>query len=150
MLPTHSSPPAVPSPWMRRFLPLIAPGGTVLDLAAGGGRHVRMLRDAGYRVVAADRDVAALKAAFSDDSSCEIKEMDLEDGGPWRLGGGYQGIVVSNYLWRPLLPALPAALAPGGVLLYETFMQGNERFGRPRAGFIRSESLFGIPKGLSF
>lgn len=131
MQPTQSGPPTVPSPWVRRFLPLIAPGGTVLDLAAGGGRHVRMLRDAGYQVVAADRDVAALKAAFSGDSLCQIKEVDLENGGSWRLGGGYQGVIVTNYLWRPLLPALPAALAPGGLLLYETFMQGNERFGRP-------------------
>lgn len=128
---TQSSPPAAPSPWLRRFLPLIGAGGTVLDLAAGGGRHVKMLRDAGYQVVAADRDVGALKAAFSGDSLCQIKEMDFEDGNPWRLGGGYQGIIVANYLWRPLLPALSEALAPDGVLLYETFMQGNERFGRP-------------------
>jgi SAM-dependent methyltransferase len=128
---TQGSPPTVPSPWVRRFLPLIAPGGTVLDLAAGGGRHVRMLRDAGYPVVAADRDTAALEAAFSNDPQCRIEAIDLEEGGGWRLGGGYQGVIVTNYLWRPLLPALPAALAPGGVLLYETFMQGNERFGRP-------------------
>lgn len=123
--------PNPPSPWIRRFLPLVAPGGTVLDLAAGAGRHTLMLRDAGYRVVAVDRDTTALKAAFSGDSGCEIKEMDLEDEGPWRLGEGYQGIVVANYLHRPLLTALTAALAPGGILLYETFMRGNERFGKP-------------------
>jgi SAM-dependent methyltransferase len=132
-MPTTSSARAsVPSPWLSRFLPLIASGGRVLDLAAGQGRHVRLLRDAGHRVVAADRDVAALKVAFSNDSSCEIKEIDLEDGSPWRLGGSYHGIVVVHYLWRPLLTELPAALAPGGVLLYETFMRGNERLGRPR------------------
>lgn len=120
-----------PSAWVRRFLPLIAPGGRVLDLAAGGGRHVRLLRDAGYHVVAADRDAALLRTAFAGDPRCDIMELDLEDGGPWRLGEGYHGIVVTNYLWRPLLPQLTAALAPQGVLLYETFMVGNEHFGRP-------------------
>jgi SAM-dependent methyltransferase len=126
-------PPAVPVPsaWVRRFLPLIPPEGRVLDLAAGSGRHVRLLREAGYSVVAADRDVAALEASFSGDSRCEIEKVDLEGGGPWRLGGGYHGIVVTNYLWRPLLPHLAAALAPEGALLYETFMLGQERFGRP-------------------
>ncbi|HZB92172.1 MAG TPA: SAM-dependent methyltransferase [Stellaceae bacterium] len=103
----------------------------MLDLAAGSGRHVRLLRDAGYQVLAADRDTSALRAAFSGDPGCDIREMDLEDGGPWRLGGGFHGILVANYLWRPLLPSLAAALAPGGALLYETFMRGQERFGRP-------------------
>jgi SAM-dependent methyltransferase len=131
MQPTPSPPAPVPSAWIRRFLPLIPQGGRVLDLAAGSGRHVRLLREAGYAVVAADRDIAALEAAFAGDSLCEIKMIDLEDGGPWRLGGGYDGIVVTNYLWRPLLPHLAAALAPGGALLYETFMLGQERFGRP-------------------
>jgi SAM-dependent methyltransferase len=120
-----------PSAWIRRFLPLIAPGGRVLDMAAGGGRHVRLLREAGCRVVAADRDAAALRRDFAGDAGCEIVELDLEDGGPWRLGAGYDGIVVTNYLWRPLLPALAAALNPGGALLYETFMVGNERLGKP-------------------
>ena len=131
MQPTPPPHPSVPSAWVRRFLPLIPPGGRVLDLAAGGGRHVRLLRQSGYQVVAADRDTGALEAAFSSDSGCEIKRLDLEDGGPWRLGEGYDGIVVANYLWRPLLPAMAAALAPGGALIYETFMLGNERFGRP-------------------
>jgi SAM-dependent methyltransferase len=127
-----SDPPAdVPSPWLRRFLPLIRGGGRVLDLAAGGGRHTQLLRAAGYQVVAVDRDVARLEARFAGDSGCEIKAMDLEDGGPWRLGGGYDGIVITNYLHRPLLPHLPVALAADGVLVYETFMAGHERFGRP-------------------
>jgi SAM-dependent methyltransferase len=131
MQPAPPPPALVPSAWIRRFLPLIPPQGRVLDLAAGNGRHARLLREAGYSVVAADRDIAALEAAFSGDSLCEIKKIDLEDGGPWRLGGGYHGIVITNYLWRPLLPHLEAALAPGGALLYETFMLGQERFGRP-------------------
>lgn len=103
----------------------------MLDLAAGSGRHVRVLREKGYRVVAADRDAAALRAGFAGDADCEIVELDLEDGGPWRLGEGYDGIIVANYLWRPLLPALAAALKRQGALLYETFMLGNERLGKP-------------------
>jgi SAM-dependent methyltransferase len=125
---SHST---TPSPWFRRFVPAIPARGRVLDLAAGGGRHVQMLRAAGYQVVAVDRDVKALRAEFGGDPACDIKEMDLEDGGPWRLGAGYDAIVVANYLHRPLLPHLAAALAPGGVLIYETFMVGNERFGKP-------------------
>jgi hypothetical protein len=61
-----------------------------------------------------------------------VQQIDLETGAAWPLGGGYQGIVVTNYLYRPLLPAIAGALAPGGVLIYETFALGNERFGRPR------------------
>lgn len=121
---------APPSPWVRRFIPLIHPDGRALDLAAGNGRHVTLLRDCGFAVVAADRDTAGL-AAFADDPSCTIRTLDLEDGAPWALGGGYDGIVVANYLHRPLFPALIAALAPGGILIYETFAVGNERFGRP-------------------
>jgi SAM-dependent methyltransferase len=125
----HDAP--VPSPWIRRFLPLIRVGGRVLDLAAGQGRHTRLLRANGYQVVAVDRDAAGLRAALTGDAALSIVEMDLEDGGPWRLGQGYDGIIVANYLHRPLLPALADALAPGGALIYETFMAGNERFGRP-------------------
>lgn len=131
MSPTPMPPATAPSAWVRRFLPLIPPGGRVLDLAAGGGRHVKLLRQSGYQVVAADRDVALLRAAFSGDPLCDIVELDLEDGSPWRLGQGYHSIVVVNYLWRPLLPALASALAPLGVLIYETFMLGNERMGKP-------------------
>jgi SAM-dependent methyltransferase len=119
-----------PSPWMRRFLPLIRPGGRVLDLAAGAGRHTRLLREHGFGVCAVDRDIAQL-AGFAG-LDCEVRECDLEAGAPWPLGGGYDGIVVANYLHRPLFPAIVAALADGGVLLYETFARGNERFGRPR------------------
>jgi SAM-dependent methyltransferase len=122
---------SAPSAWITRFLPLIRPGGRVLDLAAGGGRHTALLRDHGFAVVAVDRDTVALDDRFGRDPACRIVTLDLEDGAPWRLGGGYDGIVVTNYLHRPLFPALAAALAPGGVLLYETFMRGNERFGRP-------------------
>jgi SAM-dependent methyltransferase len=121
----------VPSPWVRRFLPLIPAGGRVLDLAAGQGRHVRLLRANGYQVVAVDRDTAALRAAFAGDAGVSIVAADLEDGDPWQLGQGFDAVVVTNYLHRPLLPALADALAPDGALFYETFMAGNERLGRP-------------------
>ncbi len=110
-------------------MPLIRPGGRVLDLAAGSGRHTRLLLDSGFAVCAADRDISApLPLA---ETGCEVRQVDLETGGLWTLGTGYDAIVVTNYLHRPLLPAIAQALAPGGVLVYETFARGNERFGRP-------------------
>jgi SAM-dependent methyltransferase len=121
----------LPSAWVRRFVPLIRGGGRVLDLAAGTGRHTRLLRDMGFRVTAVDRDVAALQG-FAE-GMCDVRAVDLEGAPSWPLGGGYDGIVVTNYLHRPLLPSLVAALAPGGVLIYATFALGNERLGRPRS-----------------
>lgn len=103
----------------------------MLDLAAGGGRHTLLLRDRGYRVVAADRDTGVLAQRFAGDPMVEIRSLDLEDGGPWRLGQGFDGIVVTNYFHRPLFAPMIDALAPGGAVIYETFMLGNERFGRP-------------------
>jgi SAM-dependent methyltransferase len=119
-----------PSAWVRRFLSLIRPGGRVLDLAAGTGRHTALLLDMGFRVTAVDRDIAGLRPFAGD--QCDVRAIDLEAGAPWPLGGDYDGIIVTNYLHRPLFPAISAALAPEGVLLYETFAIGNERFGRPR------------------
>lgn len=119
-----------PSAWVRRFAPLIRPGGRVLDLAAGEGRHTRLLLDRGFAVTAVDRDIEALRLLATE--NCEILAIDLETGAPWPLGGGYDGIVVTSYLHRPLFPSIAAALAPDGVLIYETFMAGNERFGPPR------------------
>ena len=102
----------------------------MLDLAAGSGRHSRLLLDRGFTVTAVDRDISALSplAAYG----CEVRQVDLETAGGWPLGTGYDGIVVTNYLHRPLLPNIAQALASGGVLVYETFACGNERFGRPR------------------
>jgi SAM-dependent methyltransferase len=119
-----------PSVWVKRFLPLIKPGGLVLDLAAGNGRHVRLLRDCGFAVCAVDRDTRSLLAFAG--PRCELRQVDLETGDGWQFGDDYDGIIVANYLHRPLLPAIARALAPGGVLIYETFAHGNERFGRPR------------------
>lgn len=102
----------------------------MLDVAAGAGRHVRLLRDRGFAVRAADRDTSALQSFAAPD--CQVVEIDLETGADWALGGGYDGIVVTSYLYRPLLPAIGAALAPGGIVIYETFALGNERLGQPR------------------
>jgi SAM-dependent methyltransferase len=119
-----------PSAWVRRFVPLIRAGGLVLDLAAGSGRHSRLLLESGFTVRAVDRDVSALRRLAG--PCCEVRRIDLESGAGWPLGDGYDGIVVTNYLHRPLLPAIASALAPDGILIYETFARGNERLGRPR------------------
>ena len=102
----------------------------MLDLAAGGGRHTRLLIDRGYDVHAVDRDITALQPLAG--PRCTVEAIDLEDGEQRKLAGNYDGIVVTNYLHRPLLPTIVSALAPGGTVIYETFAQGNERFGRPR------------------
>ncbi len=103
----------------------------MLDLACGRGRHVRLLRAAGYRVVALDRDGTPLQA-FADDDGVEIVVVDLENGSASPLEGrSFAGIVVTNYLHRPLFAAIESALAHGGVLIYETFADGNERYGKP-------------------
>jgi len=122
--------PLQPSDWVRRFAPLIPADGAVLDLACGGGRHARFLASLGHRVEAVDRDVEAL-AALSGVDGIDTRHADLE-GGPWPYYNRvFDGIVVTNYLFRPLLPHLISALGEGGVLIYETFMEGNEQFGRP-------------------
>jgi SAM-dependent methyltransferase len=124
----HRGSPSAPSPWILRHLPLVPAGGAVLDLAAGGGRHSRLARDRGYRVTALDRDVSALL----DLSGIEVVDHDLEAGAPFPLAARrFEGIIVTNYLWRPLLSTLPDLLAPSGALLYETFARGHERFGKP-------------------
>ncbi|MCC6202466.1 MAG: class I SAM-dependent methyltransferase [Gammaproteobacteria bacterium] len=121
---------ADPSPWVSRFAGLFAPGGPVLDLACGSGRHARLLARRGQRVLAVDRDPDAV-AGLSGVAGVTTRCSDLEDG-PWPFPGmRFDGIVVTNYLYRPLLPRLVDALADGGILIYETFMQGNESFGAP-------------------
>ena len=122
---------AAPSTWVRRFAGLVRAGGEVLDLACGTGRHARLLLELGFRVVAVDRDVAGLDD-LAGRAGLEILERDLEDGGPFALSGrGFDAVVVTNYLYRPILPALVEAVVPGGLMIYETFAKGNERFGEP-------------------
>jgi SAM-dependent methyltransferase len=116
------------SSWVRRFAPLVPQGGRVLDVACGEGRHCRLFLDFGHPVTGIDRDIADTRA-----DGAELIQADLEGGHAWPLEGqGFAGIVVTNYLWRPLLPSIRAALAEDGVLIYETFAHGNEAFGRPR------------------
>jgi SAM-dependent methyltransferase len=118
------------SAWVARFAPLIRPGGRVLDLACGAGRHVRYLAARGCLVEAVDRDAEAL-LGLSGAPAITVRHADLE-GGPWPYAEGmFDGVVVTNYLFRPILPLIAASLAPGGVLIYETFGQGNESYGRP-------------------
>jgi SAM-dependent methyltransferase len=118
------------SAWVQRWANGIAPDGRVLDLACGNGRHTRLLAAHGYEVWAIDRDAQAL-AALSGVTRVHPIEADLEDA-PWPLAGlRFDGIVVTNYLHRPLFPRLLDALTETGVLIYETFRAGNERFGKP-------------------
>ncbi len=120
-----------PSPWVARFAPLVAPGAKVLDLACGGGRHSRLFVDLGHEVLAVDRDISKL-GELARHPRLEILQCDLEnEEHPAFLSRKFDAIVVTNYLHRPLLPALAKALADQGLLIYETFALGNERFGRP-------------------
>ncbi len=120
----------LPSAWVCRFAPLIRVGGLVLDVACGAGRHARYLAGLGYRVEAVDRDTGALQE-LAHVAGVTTRNADLEHG-QWPYSGHqFDAIVVTNYLHRPLLPSLRAALADGGVLIYETFAAGNERYGRP-------------------
>lgn len=142
-----------PSSWVRRFqpaIPLVAGArSTVLDIAAGGGRHTRFFLALGYSVVGIDRDTSGL-ADLRANPAAEIIEADLEDGRPWPFESRrFAGVVVTNYLWRPLLARLPDLVAPRGALIYETFAQGNERFGRPSnpAHLLREGELLEAVRG---
>ena len=123
---SHSDVP--PSPWVLRWASQIRPGGSVLDVAAGGGRHGRILARMGFEVDAVDRD----RTLFADPPpQVRLLEADIE-GGAWPYEGRlFDGIVVANYLHRALMPLLVGSLEPGGMLIYETFAHGNERFGKP-------------------
>ncbi len=120
-----------PSAWLQRWSHLLPEGGNVLDVACGRGRHARWLHQRRLRVVAVDRSAEAITAIGLPTECCETCVADIEDG-PWPFSGRqFDAIVVTNYLWRPLLPTLLASLAPGGVLIYETFTAGNETVGKP-------------------
>jgi SAM-dependent methyltransferase len=120
------------SSWVARWAPRIPPGGRVLDLACGNGRHAAFLARLGYEVEAVDIDLSSLVEEARRLPGVTLRQADLENG-PWPYGTAeFAGIVVTRYLHRPLIPFLLDALGPGGVLIYETFAAGNERFGRPR------------------
>jgi SAM-dependent methyltransferase len=136
-----------PSPWVRRWSHLVAPGGAVLDVACGQGRHLRWFAARGHPVTGIDRDAEAI-AAVRDLG--RAVQADIENG-PWPLAGDtFAGVVVTNYLWRPLLPTILASVAPGGLLLYETFAEGNETVGKPsRPDFLlRNGELLEACRGL--
>jgi SAM-dependent methyltransferase len=114
-----------PSEWVVRWAPLIT-RGPLLDLASGAGRHAKFFADRGFEVIAIDRDAQVLPPVI------RFIKADLEDGSPWPFAGQrFGGVVVTNYLYRPIFPQLAASLDEGGVLIYETFMVGNESYGKP-------------------
>jgi SAM-dependent methyltransferase len=118
------------SPWVARWARLI-PQGQALDLACGTGRHARLLASLGHAVIALDRDAQALAAAAGEGIATFLHELEAP-GATWPFApGSLAGIVVTNYLHRPLFGQIAAALAPDGVLIYETFARGNEIFGKP-------------------
>ncbi|EER60839.1 Methyltransferase type 11 [Acidovorax delafieldii 2AN] len=117
-----------PSDWVRRWSPLAPPGSTALDVACGAGRHLRWMHAHGHPTVGVDRSADAVAACAP---WGEIHCADIEEG-PWPFTGRQFGaVIVTNYLWRPLLGTLVQSVAPGGVLIYETFASGNETVGRP-------------------
>ena len=120
-----------PSPWVVRFAGLIAAGGDVLDVACGTGRHTRLFLDHSNAVVAVDRDLRGV-SDLADHPSLKTLEVDLENGTRFPLAGRrFAGVVVTNFLYRPLMPDLVTAVETDGVFIYETYASGNERFGRP-------------------
>lgn len=144
-----------PSPWVTRWAHLLTPGGQVLDLACGVGRHTHWLAAKGLRVTALDRDTAALSALTAHwpthaPPPDAVIEADIENN-PWPLGGKqFDAIVVTNYLWRAVWPDVLAALAPGGVYIHETFAHGNASVGKPsRPAFLLQQGeLLQACKGL--
>ena len=117
-----------PSDWVMRWSHLVPEGGRVLDLACGAGRHLRWFHERHHPVTGVDRAQEAInEIAPLGEAIC----ADIENG-PWPLDGrSFDGVIVTNYLWRALLPTIVASVAPGGVLIYETFAQGNETVGKP-------------------
>lgn len=133
MNPHHGGPLGAPSPWLVRWAHLLEPQSRVLDVACGSGRHLHFMHTLGHQVTGVDADISAAQALapFS-----ELIQADLQSQ-PWPLHDDqgarlFDAVLVCNYLWRPLWPSLLASLAPGGILLYETFASGQEQWGRPR------------------
>ena len=120
-----------PSAWVQRWSHLVAARGIVLDVACGQGRHARWFHKLNHPLVLVDRAQTAIESIALPAQACEAVVADIENG-PWPFEGRqFDAVVVTNYLWRPLMPTLLGSLAPGGVLIYETFTQGNETVGKP-------------------
>ena len=150
--PARENPPLPASPWVERFVPPANNERHALDVAAGGGRHTRLLMDRGWRVTAVDRDTGALTQTFGGSGLVTLITADLEADGGWPFTDQtFDAIVVTNYLHRPLFPYLLGALAPGGLLIYETFALGHETIGRPRRPefLLREGELLGVCRPLS-
>lgn len=127
--PTHGK--TSPSPWILRFSGQVPAGGEVIDIACGAGRHGRLFLEKGHPVTFVDIDTSGLDD-LGGRSDVAVIETDLEAEGYWPFTGhAYAGVVVTNYLWRPIMPAIIGMVAPGGLLIYETFAVGNEAFGKP-------------------
>ncbi len=141
-----------PSPWVTRFASLVPKdgpsGGEILDLAAGGGRHARYFHGLGHPVTALDRDVSGL-ADFAAEDGATVTEADLESGQEGLPTRTFAGVIVVNYLFRPLMDDIVRALEPDGVLIYETFARGNEDFVRPRNPdhLLKSGELLEMARG---
>jgi SAM-dependent methyltransferase len=135
---------APPSAWVQRFAHLIPQSGEVLDLACGRGRHSRLLAGLGHQVEAVDRDPQAC-VLLQDVRGVSVRQCDLETGHWPYQGRSFAGIVVTNYLFRPRLDLLLASLDDPGILIYETFMVGNERYGKPSNPefLLRSQEMLG-------
>ena len=135
------------SPWVKRWSHLVAPGASVLDVACGSGRHVRWFARQGCRGTALDRDAGAVEPLRK---IAAVVVADIE-GAAWPLPGQTFGaVIVTNYLWRELFPVLMQCLAPGGVLIYETFAFGQQSVGKPSnpAFLLRPGELLGATRGL--
>ena len=157
-VPDPASPPHPPSSWVTRWAHLFQPGATALDLACGSGRHTRWLAARGLVVTALDRDADAVAPLRP---LADVVVADIESGVPgqssdsgessaWPLGDRqFDLVLVTNYLWRPLWPLVLGAVRPGGLLVYETFAEGNETVGRPArpAFLLRPGELLQVCRG---
>ncbi|MFT7684834.1 MAG: SAM-dependent methyltransferase [Candidatus Azotimanducaceae bacterium] len=119
-----------PSPWVKKFANLIPVGAKVLDLACGKGRHTRYFIERSCFVTSVDINIDNMQD-LSNNPKCQIIAADLENKDDWRLPTDFDAIIVTNYLHRPMLQHLPNALSPNGILIYQTFMIGNEAYGKP-------------------
>ncbi len=139
-----------PSEWVKRWSHLVAPHSRMLDVACGHGRHAYYFHERNHPLALVDKSLDAIESIAISTSVCEKVVADIETGA-WPFTGQQFGVVVvTNYLWRPLMPTLLASLADGGVLIYETFAQGNQTVGKPsRSDFLlRSGELLEICKNL--